>query len=187
MHEATKAYLKFRRRLMRTEFKEEIEWARCICPEDIDADRFGEEAVWVVLTAGMTVDIVERIIWPKVCKQLQHGRPVSAVFGHKGKAKAIEEIWRRRNALLREFQEKKTDQERLAFFETLPYVGPVTKYHLARNLGLDFAKPDLHLVRIARKFRRTPRSLCRLVSEETGERVGVVDLVFWKAGSEEWI
>ena len=186
MHEATGAYLKFRRRLMRTEFREEIEWARRIRPEDIDADAFALAAAEVVLVSGFRADVVNKLM-PKVRRQLRRGQPVSDVFGHKSKTKAIEKIWRRRKALFGKYQQKKTEKEKLTFLETLPWIGPVTKFHLGRNLGMDVAKPDRHLVRIARKFGRTPRSLCRLVSEETGERVGVVDLVFWKAGAEGWM
>ena len=34
------------------------------------------------------------------------------------------------------------------------------KFHLARNLGLDFAKPDRHLQRIAQSYNTTPQELC---------------------------
>ena len=31
-------------------------------------------------------------------------------------------------------------------------MGPVMRYHLARNIGLDAVKPDRHLVRLTKHF-----------------------------------
>jgi hypothetical protein len=37
----------------------------------------------------------------------------------------------------------------LGVLQSLPYIGPVTCYHLAKNIGLQVAKPDHHLTRLA--------------------------------------
>ena len=36
----------------------------------------------------------------------------------------------------------------IEFIQTFPYMGKATALHFAKNLGLDFAKPDRHLNRI---------------------------------------
>ena len=55
------------------------------------------------------------------------------------------------------------------------------KYHLAKNLGLSFAKPDRHLVRIANLLRyNNVQDFCMVVSELSHDKIGVVDLVFWR-------
>lgn len=66
----------------------------------------------------------------------------------------------------------------------LPYVGPVTCFHLARNVGLlEFVKPDLHLVRMAEHWGfPDPVEMCRAVRPE-GMPLGIVDLVLWYAAS----
>jgi len=67
----------------------------------------------------------------------------------------------------------------------LGYIGPATRYHLARNIGADVAKPDRYMLRRAREtgYPETNagvQSLARRISKLTGERVGVVDVVFWR-------
>jgi hypothetical protein len=63
----------------------------------------------------------------------------------------------------------------------LPYIGPVTVYHLAKNIGLDVAKPDRHLVRIAQLAGYPDvHSFCEEISEMTGDRISVVDIVYWR-------
>ena len=73
---------------------------------------------------------------------------------------------------------------RSAPMETLirfPYIGPVTVCHLAKNLGFATAKPDRHLVRIARLLGQTsPAELCEKLSRATGDPIQVVDTVLWR-------
>lgn len=75
--------------------------------------------------------------------------------------------------------------------QELPYIGKVTCYHLARNIGLlECVKPDLHLVRLARHWGFPDCvAMCRAMQEahraEKGEYLplGIVDLVVWYACS----
>jgi hypothetical protein len=65
--------------------------------------------------------------------------------------------------------------------QLLPYIGPVTSWHLAKNLGLDVAKNDRHLARMALGLGYADaHDLCGEVSEATGELVSVVDVIFWR-------
>ena len=46
---------------------------------------------------------------------------------------------------------------------------------------LNVAKPDRHLKRIAQIFGYTDvQELCKEVSQSTGDKMSVVDLVFWR-------
>ncbi|WP_092180282.1 hypothetical protein [Devosia sp. YR412] len=63
----------------------------------------------------------------------------------------------------------------------LPYIGPVTWAHLAKNLGLDIAKNDRHLARFAESCGfNDAQSLCEVIAVRTGELVGVVDVILWR-------
>lgn len=65
--------------------------------------------------------------------------------------------------------------------QRLPFIGPVTSWHLAKNLGLDVAKNDRHLARLAEELGYSDaNTLCGDIAEATGERVAVVDLVLWR-------
>lgn len=62
----------------------------------------------------------------------------------------------------------------------LPFIGSITKYHLARNLGFDAVKPDVHLTRMAERYGfLDARSLCVYLATIYDMRVGVVDFVLW--------
>jgi hypothetical protein len=62
-----------------------------------------------------------------------------------------------------------------------PYVGPITYFHLAKNIGLPVAKPDRHLSRLANQFNFFDvQTLCDYLSEETGDSIPVVDIVLWR-------
>ena len=52
---------------------------------------------------------------------------------------------------------------------------------LAKNLGVDTAKPDRHLVRVAEATGyASPASLCEHLARMVGDTVAVVDLVIWR-------
>jgi len=72
------------------------------------------------------------------------------------------------------------------FLGRLDFIGPVTRYHLAKNIGLDVAKPDRHLARVASAADfDSPDDLCRAIADDTGDRVSVVDLVIWRYATIE--
>ena len=61
-------------------------------------------------------------------------------------------------------------------------IGPITKFHLARNIGIDCAKPDRHLVRIAERFgwKDNIQGMCVKLAAYSGWRIGTVDLILWR-------
>jgi hypothetical protein len=76
---------------------------------------------------------------------------------------------------------EKIRNEGIDFLQTLDFVGPITKYHLAKNIGLDVVKPDRHLMRLAKaaKF-PSPTDLCQSIADVTGDKISVIDLVLWR-------
>lgn len=71
----------------------------------------------------------------------------------------------------------------MEYLQTLPWICPITKYHLTKNLGLDVCKPGRHLVRIAGDYDMTPEELCEKLSKEAGDRVAMVDNGIWRAAN----
>jgi len=174
-------YLSLKARLAELGYGKEAEWARDVrlCG---DADTFATEAVWVIISAGMKNQVAENI-FRNVMSYLKENRSPSLVFRHRGKVRAIQQIWQNREHLYASFRVTMSDNAKLAFLETLPWIGGITKFHLARNLGLDVCKPDRHLVRVAQSYFTTPKELCTRLAVETGDRVGVVDVVLWRAAN----
>lgn len=169
-------YLEIRERVIDLGYADEIEWSEnCRPPETTIA--FALEAAFVVCNSGMKATIA-RPIFDRVRDALLNDRNVCEVFGHAGKASAIQDIWQRRGALFAAYMDA---EDKIAFCETLPWIGPITKYHLAKNFGVDCAKPDRHLQRVADNARKSVDELCRELSASTGDKIRTVDLVIWRA------
>lgn len=135
------------------------------------------EAIYVICNSGMS-NRTALMIFEGCMSALKAGRSARTVYGHPGKAAAINEIWRRRRSLFREFQ---ATSDVIEFCAKLPWVGPITKFHLAKNLGIDVAKPDVHLNRLAEPESMTAQELCERLASETGYRVATIDLILWRA------
>jgi len=171
-------YLKIKKEVIRAGFDFEIEWARNIKPCKRSMDFFMEYS-WVVISSGMK-NQVARKIWERVQTALLEDQPVLRVYRNKGKASAIESMWK---AHEKAFQVYRHAHDKLAFLKGLPQIGEITKFHLAKNLGLDVCKPDRHLVRIASRNGLTPEQMCRKLSRLTGDRIATVDTVIWRAAN----
>lgn len=155
---------------------EDIEWAECCAPPATPED-FANEVGFVICNSGMK-NTIARAIWQKVVAARQQGQPASSVFGHAGKSAAIDFAWRERHRLHAEYL---AAADKLAFLAGLPWIGEITKFHLARNFGADCCKPDVHLERLAKCHSTTPHALCADLSASTGFRIGTVDVVLWRA------
>lgn len=157
-------------------YERDIEWAQNV-EEPSTAEAFAGEAIWVILCSGMK-EQVARIIQARVWAAIDEGGPVFSVFRHAGKAAAIERIWRDRAALFAAFQ---VADDKVEWCRSLPWIGNITKWHLAKNLGVDCAKPDVHLARVAAHYSTTPAALCAALAASSGDRVATVDCVIWRA------
>lgn len=63
----------------------------------------------------------------------------------------------------------------------LPWIGPVTACHLAKNLGFDVAKNDRHLQRLSAILGfPDAQELCKAIADRTGDRIAAVDIVLWR-------
>lgn len=153
-------------------FAQEIKWVRQRRFENVDSDYFLHEYAFVVINSGMKNQVAEKIF-----QRFQIAFDLKTI-GHLGKRKAIEECMK--NSKLW-FNALKEAEDKVEFLGTLPWIGKITKYHLARNVGIDVAKPDRHLVRLSRMFGfKDPQDMCGYISEKTKDRVGVVDVILWR-------
>ena len=92
-------------------------------------------------------------------------------------------------------RKNETDLE-ICYLDTLPMIGPVTRYHLARNIGIDCVKPDRHLIRLASEAgyemkdpQKGVEAMCRDIQKDIGdaEKLGTIDVVLWRACNLRWI
>ena len=165
---------------------EDVRWSEGLAFPANSRD-FAIEAIWVICNSGMRYTVA-RLVMDRVLGAIRDGRPVKDAFGHLGKAAAMQEIWDRREEFYSGLQKAfgrycvtERPEEVLDYLETLPWIGKITKYHLAKDCGLDCAKPDVHLERLARMEGVDVQSMCARLARETGYRIPTVDVVLWRA------
>jgi hypothetical protein len=157
-------------------YVEDHTWSEQLAPPET-ADEFASAAVYVIANSGMSYPVAQHV-YRRCMAALNRGSSARRVFGHKGKATAMNWIWRERERLFVEFQ---AAADKLEFCELLPWIGPTTKFHLAKDLGVDVAKPDVHLARLAKRDRTTVDRLCARLATLTGYRRATIDTILWRA------
>lgn len=189
------AYLHAKRVVLDAGYEAEIAWQEDACHAPLTEARFLSEAAWVVLSSGMRESIVRRI-FPEVAAAFANFVSARAAvlsatdggceralraFRHLGKIHAIIYIVRHVDEAGFDEVRRLLLLEGTTYLQTLPYIGPVTAFHLAKNLGQDVAKPDRHLVRIAHACGYDdPQVLCSELRNLLGEPVPVIDIVLWR-------
>jgi hypothetical protein len=180
-------------------FAGEIEWQDSVSLERLAESTFLQEYAWVVLASGMREAVVRRKFpqisecfwsWSSAQMIACHSKDcVTAallIFHHEQKMRAIvstAELIANQGFVV--FKEQ-LEREPLETLRGLPFIGPITQYHLAKNIGVDVAKPDRHLVRIADLFGyQSVHDFCGEVASVTCSRVAVVDLIFWRFATLE--
>lgn len=168
-------------------------------------EEFAFECFYVVCVAGFKQDYAKamcnKIISFIKNKNFDFGEDdLLQLYGNKMKVKAIKQIWDNREKYQKDFYNLKNTQEKVDFLGNLPHIGNITKYHLARNLGLNFVKYDIWIQRLGvalygnnsfvdkvnnSKLLPEIKQYCDIMFEklhkETGEKVGYIDVVLWRS------
>jgi len=211
--EAAKAFFMDAEQYVRENFPEDLEWSEAqvskVNVNRVSKDHFMAEAAYVTYCSGYRQKIVEKY-WPQLtelyCRFIPemiaiHADEIEAratyYINHKGKIKAIintakflanltDDEWR-------EYKKRITPEDNFEILTEFGYIGKITKYHLARNIGFDTIKPDRHLERIGKAVGIDPFQMCRKLSEQSKILVGkhypvhTIDSIFWRTAAEEMI
>lgn len=188
------AYMTAKETVIESGFADEIDWQHDLLLDDVTEGSFLREAAWVILSAGMRESVIRNKFdlvssafrnWASAEQIVVHKREcrrkAMAVFANERKIDSIikvaKEVAEKGFAEIRSLLE--VDGTR--YIERLPFMGPATSFHLAKNLGLAVVKPDRHLVRVAKKAGYpSPDALCREIAKVVGDKIAVVDLVIWR-------
>lgn len=163
-------------------YADTIDWSENIMPP-ANAREFAKAAIYVICNSGMRTTVA-KVISNRCLHALAHGASSYSVFKHPGKAAAIDLIWTAQKLLFKAFM---AADDKLEFCQSLPWIGPVTRHHLAKNLGVDTAKQDLHLHRLAEWEDMTAIELCTRLARQSGFRIATVDTILWRACVESII
>ena len=188
------SYLSAKNAIIEKGYAEEIDWQDSLSFDEISCADFMKEAAWVVLSSGMRESVIRKI-FPHISEVFLHWEcpyritsqadsckaEALKVFGHEGKISAILEIIRRICIDGFTRTRKLIQNGGIDFLMTMPFLGPATARHLAKNLGIEIAKPDRHLIRAAAASgHESPATLCETISGVVGDRISVVDIVIWR-------
>ena len=187
-------YLTAKERVIDAGFANEIDWQEDVSLDDLNESAFLREWAWVVLSSGFRETVLRRrfadissafLHWASAELIISHRetcqRKALVVFRNERKISAILKIVEQVantgiEAIRRNILDRGTE-----FLKELPFIGPITACHLAKNLGVPIVKPDRHLMRIAtRTGYGSPDRMCRIISEYVGDTLGVIDVVLWR-------
>ena len=140
----------------------------------LTSEELYRQYVFVVFSTGMKNQVAD-----KMYQKFMEGGRNPELIRHPQKRKAIERANREYRNWFRELMGSK---DRLGVISSLPFIGPITRFHLARNIGLlEYAKPDRHLTRLAARFGFVDaQALCEHIGKAVGLPAGVVDVILWR-------
>ncbi len=191
------AYLTAREYVVDAGFGSEIDWQDTREFRRLGESDFLREAAWVVLSAAMADSVVRRV-FHQVSEAFLGWRSAAdisdqreccvararTVFRNERKLRAIARIAESVAASGFDTFKNQLETGGPAMLQTLDFIGPVTCFHLAKNIGMDVVKPDRHLMRAATAARvNDPGELCYAIAGVTGDRLATIDLVFWRYGT----
>lgn len=173
-------------------------------PKIFAPDDFAKEVFYVICVAGFKqatakkmcnkiIDFIDKNQFPTQEDLLK-------IYGNVNKTKAIIQVWNNRIKLQNEFYRLNNPEEKLVFLSNLPHIGNITKYHIARNLGINFVKYDIWIQRLGvalygnlehvekvsnSKLNPLIKEMCdkmfQILEDKINEKVGYIDVILWKA------
>lgn len=181
-------------------YREDMQRISTTSFKNLTPEVFFREYIWVVYTSGFNAKIVSKHfpalqdIYSPLLKTLKNndttvnsidiGIAALGIINNKRKVKSVisfafdagKEI-----ARIGWEEYKNTKLNSPENLQTLPFIGSITRFHLARNIGhLDFVKPDKHLERAAAHYRfATPLEMCEEIKKHFDMKLGLIDLVLW--------
>ena len=185
--------------VMEKGYREEVLWQENLDFQDLDERTFLKEIAWVILSSGMREKVVRSLFpaisacfydWESSRRIVRNRRTCLTKalrnFNNRPKISAIVTAAKRIDES--GFQEIKENilRDPSGTLTSFDFIGPVTYFHLAKNIGLRVAKPDRHLVRMSRmEGYDDVQDFCRQISIATGDSIPVVDIALWRFATIE--
>jgi hypothetical protein len=193
------AYVTMKEVTIQAGFAWEIDWQESRSLSRVTESEFLAESAWVILSSGMRASIVRRFYpeisqafmdWPSA-RTIADNRSrceenALRMFRHGPKIRAIGSLCEKVAEGGFDWVLEGIKTEGVSFLRTFDFIGPVTSFHLAKNVGLDIVKPDRHLTRMAEAAGfSSPEALCAAIAEVIGDRLSVIDVVLWRYATLE--
>ncbi|MEQ8229694.1 MAG: hypothetical protein RIA64_16535 [Rhodospirillales bacterium] len=196
-HKAVSLYREAKDFVFSAGYSDEVEWQKDRCLETTTESDFLREAAWVILCSGFKENVVSRYFnyitlcfcdWESASEIVGCGQTcVNAAlpaFNNARKLQAVLETAEIVDRLGYSALRKEICAHPITTLKRFPYIGEVTSWHLAKNLGLQVAKPDRHLVRFSNAAGfDCVQKFCGAIAEITGDAINVVDIILWRYGA----
>lgn len=198
INSGSKEYFKKARLFVETFYSDEIKRISSVKFDEVTPELFFRECIWVVHATGFSAKAVGSF-FPRLTEAYgtweqastrdfeRTWNKVKLVCNNQPKAKGVCWIAKIIDSGIKthgwkELKNKEFNTPEL--LQKLPFIGSVTCYHLARNIGLlDSIKPDLHLVRMAKYWGYDNCiEMCKDLKPENME-LGIVDYILWMNAS----
>lgn len=191
-------YIQARTVILSRGFAEEIEWQASRAAGDFTESDLLRETAWVILCSGFRESVVRRIFnyislcfcdWDSAACIVEHAptcrSTALARFNNPRKIDAIIDVAGEVHSTGFGRMREQMLLDPLNTLMRFPFIGPATSIHLAKNLGWPFAKPDRHMLRLARHLGfADPQTLCESLAQSTGDPVSVIDIILWRYAVE---
>ena len=178
----------------RSTFADELRWQANLNQPNFSESDFLREYAWVVLNSGFRESIVRKYFdFISLCYcEWQSAQEIheladicnsaaASAIGNTRKLRAITDTAGLIHRIGFEQLKCSLIEDFLGVARTLPFIGAVTARHLAKNLGVEAAKPDRHLARLAGRFGYcSVDEMCNAISDVTGDSISVADIVLWR-------
>lgn len=189
-------YLKAKLHVLDAGYEEDLVWAAGLAHVQPDELYVLREAAWVIINSGFRYQVARKL-WPAITAAFCDWDlevidescvdKALATLNHRGKVGAIHALAVLiRSEGITKILADAADPPQLC---RLPWIGKTTCWHLAKVLGVDCIKPDVHLKRAARAAGYDePLAFCQGIQVALGEpfeRLTVIDSVLWRYGEQQ--
>ncbi|SFM76152.1 hypothetical protein SAMN05421880_1324 [Nitrosomonas nitrosa] len=172
----------------------EIDWQKTLSFSRFSESDFIRETAWVILCSGFRESTVRNNFdyislcfcdWESAKEIVAHQHvclsTARSAFKNDKKLNAIIKVAETVCETGFHNFKKSMQEDPIQKLQELPFIGPITSWHLAKNLGLNVAKNDRHLARMALNWGYSDaHEFCKQVSKLTGEPASVVDIILWR-------
>lgn len=187
-------YRNARREVEASKYCCEIAWQETQSLDDVKETDFLRESAWVIINSGFR-ESVARKCFGHISLSFHDWRSADEIacdvdtcvslaldgFSNSKKINAIGDVALRVANDGFDTIKSNTLADPIGYLMSFPYIGPITAWHLAKNLGCNLAKPDRHLVRVAERFGYScVQEFCQYLSAATDDKVNVIDLILWR-------
>lgn len=172
---------KARNLVISAEYGYEIEWCQNRHFELITDREFLQEYIFAVFSSSGLNNRVVRGMMDRFEDAMAKGENAFDTIKNRRMKAAIMDMVPKYRSVFAALQVHPTDDDKIEFLGTLKQIGKKEKYHLARNLGINCVKPDLHMDRLAEEWGyKTPLDLANEIQKHENERLGVIDVILWR-------